>query len=981
MPLCPLCHVASAPSSRSGPYHVCPSCDLWFQDPLPPKVYEASHEKPGDQMGDAEKAANRHLAHLLFARVKPKRALDVGSKFPFLSACLRDQGVDAMAIDGIAAAPEFGNALGVPTMRLDLEASEGLEHLFLHWRKGIVDQRLEPSSFDLVTLVHCFEHLYEPVAALRLLRSLVSKDGRVFLRMPDHEVAGYERDMTPGHYTIHPYFHTLSSVLEALSAAGYAFVIEETSVLEPGQRDYWLRPIERRPTLAVGMIAKNEEKDVPRCVRSLAGVADSVVLVDTGSTDDTITVAAKTCDEIRAQFTFATYLGASEPSGTGDIELWDFAKARNEFLRLIEEGRVKSFADLPSENDWVLWVDADDELVNPRAFRRMVYGPWSVVDAQVSHHADRSGQWPHCRMWRTGMGVRFEGACHEIPVLPVGAPRADVLHGWVRHHQTVVQGQEPGLERNYRILKRAWDRGDRTPRAAFYLGCTCQGLAGRGAEAAAFFQERVRTGVGFRDEWALACVYAGRNLRKLVRLDEAWRVLCAGVAEAPEWAELWMELAWVTYARKEWRRALGLALQAHDRPLVKTALWPEPNMYTDQPPRLVSWCHEHLGETAEALRWAEIARERIGKPDAEWEERVARLRHALAGQPVSLSADQPEPTSRQADQPEPTSRQADQPRAAAKRRLALLRPGAIGDVIMTLNLVPLLRRRYPDHEVHYFTRCSYGLEGLMDAAGVDQIRDADHVEGPGQFDVVVNLIGYPLHEGYPEQPMRQHLLRYFAAEMGLGELAGLPALVAPRPANFLEGQLDYATLQVRTGWSRYKEWPVERWAEVVRRLPDVPFLQIGREDEPRVPGALHLMLGQSLDKAVAAVANARLHVGLDSFASHLTHVRWQDATGELRRTPGVILWGSTQESASGYPTNANLSARLPCQPCFREDPAISRMSRGPCDNPPGQTYAEPRHACMSEITVDQVVEAVREAWRGGARRHLELASSPLSAGS
>jgi len=76
----------------------------------------------------------------------------------------------------------------------------------------------------------------------------------------------------------------------------------------------------------------------------------------------------------------------------------------------------------------------------------------------------------------------------------------------------------------------------------------------------------------------------------------------------------------------------------------------------------------------------------------------------------------------------------------------------------------------------------------------------------------------------------------------------------------------------------------------------------------------------------------------------------------------VILWGSTQASAAGYPHNANISLGLPCQPCFREDPTVSKMPRGVCINPPGQTYDRPRHACMHGIKVDDVVAQVQHAW-------------------
>jgi ADP-heptose:LPS heptosyltransferase len=275
-----------------------------------------------------------------------------------------------------------------------------------------------------------------------------------------------------------------------------------------------------------------------------------------------------------------------------------------------------------------------------------------------------------------------------------------------------------------------------------------------------------------------------------------------------------------------------------------------------------------------------------------------------------------------------------------------------------------VRQKWPDHDIHYYCSSEIGdaLVDMMHDAGVDEVMDSNDLD-PSDYDSVFNLIGYPLHEGYPEKPMRQHLLRYFAEEFGLkigegDELPSLQLLMPPRPKG-LVGR--YATLQVKTGWSAYKNWPIEHWNEVVRACPEISIYQIGKADEPCVQGANHDFMGTSLETAIALVANASLHLGLDSFANHLTHYFWKDG-GSARRVPAVILWGSTQASASGYDHNTNISLGLSCQPCFREDPAVSRMPRGPCINPIGQIYAEPRHACMFGIAAERVTREVKALW-------------------
>jgi len=240
----------------------------------------------------------------------------------------------------------------------------------------------------------------------------------------------------------------------------------------------------------------------------------------------------------------------------------------------------------------------------------------------------------------------------------------------------------------------------------------------------------------------------------------------------------------------------------------------------------------------------------------------------------------------------------------------------------------------------------------MAAAGVDAWSPVEQLEArAGAFERVFRLVGYPLQEGYPERPMARHLLAYFAEELGLepGDLPELDLPAPPRPP--VQGP--YLTLHPVAGWSAYKNWPLERWQTVLEACRGLPVYQIGAASDLRVPGADDSFMGRPLMDAVALLAHARLHMGVDSFTNHLTHVRWGG-----RRTPALILWGSTQASAAGYPHNANLSLDLPCQPCFREDPALSRMPRDPCVNPPGQSYAEPRHACMEGLSAARVAAEV-----------------------
>ncbi len=929
MNACPVCATDSDKRIAKTPYIECPNCGLWFQSPLPPKVYQAPTEYDLAGMPEGDRAVNRDLAARLFDTVMGGRSghtLDIGAKHPVLASALADRGCVAFAIDGVMPSPEPG----VICDQQDFETFAPTD---------------AAGKYRLITMIHVFEHMYDPLAALRKLRALVEEDGRVFLRLPDHRVPGIERDLTAHHFTIHPYVHCLTSLLEALAQVGDCFEIESTGHMNGfGQRDLVLRPISRAPRLAVAMIAKNEAADIGRAVGSFAPIADAFALVDTGSTDDTIGAAiSEWCPpgHLTDSMSWRTYTDASERDETGEWRLWSFAQARNESLADAEATGA----------DWILWMDADDELLTPAAIRRAMY--WPEFDVFGTWIEDGGHRWIHQRMWKASKRVRFRGRCHEYPVTHecrVG----QVDEGRIRHHADPQAGQENSNPRNLRILLREWEE-EPSPRTAFYLANTYRD-AGRHAEAAEWYERRIAFGEGFRDEYLFSLLYCARAYRAIPDHATADAKSTAGLAIAPDWMEFRLELAQGRYHRGQYAQAIEEAARvAPGCPISPTPLWREVSAYRDAPPRLISWCHEHLGNVAQALVWGELAALLIGGPDAEWSQRLSRLRAQWDAR----------------DNPAP---------AIVKRlreQIALHRPGAIGDILMTLNLIPALRAAHPDADIHYFCQGSLtgadALGGVMAAAGVDLALDCASLPAwRKNYDRVIDLIGYPLAEGYPDKPMRAHLLDYFAYEMGLADpLAGpvsmgfaLPALTLPRPLRPADAPAgDYATMQWTAGWSAYKEWPRARWEEVCRALP----FEVVLIDE---------VTGHTLAESIALFANARIHLGIDSFTNHLTNYYWQTERG-ARRVRGVILWGSTQASAAGYAHNANISKGLACQPCFRENPAISRMPRGVCVNPEfipithsahGTTgpqerrYGDGWHQCMADITTDEVVAAALQLW-------------------
>ncbi len=158
--------------------------------------------------------------------------------------------------------------------------------------------------------------------------------------------------------------------------------------------------------LSVCLLTRNEEKNLPGMLCSVAGLADEVIVADTGSTDDTVRVA--------------TELGALVHSFQWQD---DFAEGRN-------------FAIAHAKGDWILWLNPDEALLpisleslHASLGRSDAFG-YAVVVQEFSRadQPEAYSEVTQLRLFRRHPEVRFLGRAH-----PHFAPPLEELAG--RHGQ------------------------------------------------------------------------------------------------------------------------------------------------------------------------------------------------------------------------------------------------------------------------------------------------------------------------------------------------------------------------------------------------------------------------------------------------------------------------------------------------------------------------------------------------------------------
>lgn len=165
---------------------------------------------------------------------------------------------------------------------------------------------------------------------------------------------------------------------------------------KPDYRDKWLKS---RPykTISCCMIVKNEEDNLSRCLKTVSDFADEIVIVDTGSVDDTKRIASKFTDKIYD-------LKWEEEDGLGN-----FARARN-------------YSVDKATGDFIFWIDADEQLENGSAIFKFITSDYydglllkqKQCMSKQSHEMGINVDVMHDRLFKRGQ-IRFTGVVHEYP--------------------------------------------------------------------------------------------------------------------------------------------------------------------------------------------------------------------------------------------------------------------------------------------------------------------------------------------------------------------------------------------------------------------------------------------------------------------------------------------------------------------------------------------------------------------------------------
>ncbi len=179
-------------------------------------------------------------------------------------------------------------------------------------------------------------------------------------------------------------------------------------------------------SLSFCMIVKNEERSLARCLDSVRGLAGELIVVDTGSTDDTPLIAARYGAEV---IPF-------------DFTVVDFASARNHALAR-------------SHGRWILVLDADEALdqASVPAVEELIARNENAGYFLERHNHSSDSESPFTdhvvRLFPNRPNYRYRGRVHETVDASILAGGGQLLKTDIRVDHTFSSDPESRRRRNH----------------------------------------------------------------------------------------------------------------------------------------------------------------------------------------------------------------------------------------------------------------------------------------------------------------------------------------------------------------------------------------------------------------------------------------------------------------------------------------------------------------------------------------------------
>ncbi|WP_214484920.1 polysaccharide pyruvyl transferase family protein [Bacillus sp. SM2101] len=234
-------------------------------------------------------------------------------------------------------------------------------------------------------------------------------------------------------------------------------------------------------TISLCMIVKNEEETLKNCLESIQNACDEIIIVDTGSTDNTKQIASNYTNKL---FDYQWHD--------------DFSAARN-------------FAFSHATKEYILWLDADDVLLHKdlekillikETLEKSVDGVSMIYNASFDEYGHPVFSYRRNRLVRRDNQFKWYGAVHEYLKVSGNIIESDI----VITHNKVSKTNGVEVNRNLNIFENRIKKGETfSPRDLYYYANELKDHHLH-KKAIKYYNEFLSTKEGWVEDEVLACL-------------------------------------------------------------------------------------------------------------------------------------------------------------------------------------------------------------------------------------------------------------------------------------------------------------------------------------------------------------------------------------------------------------------------------------------------------------------------------------------
>lgn len=339
----------------------------------------------------------------------------------------------------------------------------------------------------------------------------------------------------------------------------------------------------KKPKICVYAIAKNEEKFAARWVKSMSE-ADSITVLDTGSTDKTV--------EILSSFPIVTV-------HKKNISPWRFDTARNESLALVSQ-----------DADYCVCTDLDEvfEVGWRNALEKAILSSPDKLSYRYIWDFNPDGSEKtvfNIEKIHRRNGFKWTHPVHEVlEFVENRTPKTAFAEGvLLSHHPDCEKSRAQYLP----LLELSVKENPEDDRNMHYLGREYM-YYGRYEEAVSVLKKHLSLkNAIWKDERCASMRYIAFCLSKLNRRNEAFLWLLKSCAQADYLREPWLATAEHLYEEKNWHAVITFAEKALEITNQPLSYITDTSCYKEKPYDLLSIAYYYTGDIKSALKNAESA--------------------------------------------------------------------------------------------------------------------------------------------------------------------------------------------------------------------------------------------------------------------------------------------------------------------------------------------------------------------------------------